>query len=98
MKFLPREREYDDIIPLNMIYNRGTGYGKDDLTIVYKDLASGQKRVEILERPMIEVWIVKPEFRNYDYVRNFMETSKCYPLTVHYATRFHEIAKELNLH
>lgn len=97
MKFLPREREYDDIIPLNMIYNRGTGYGKDDLTIVYKDLASGQKRVEILERPMIEVWIVKPEFRNYDYVRNFMETSKCYPLTVHYATRFHEIAKELNL-
>lgn len=97
MKFLPREREYDDIILLNMIYNRGTGYGKDDLTIVYKDLASGQKRVEILERPMIEVWIVKPEFRNYDYVRNFMETSKCYPLTVHYATRFHEIAKELNL-
>lgn len=97
MKFLPREREYDDIIPLNMIYNRGTGYGKDDLTIVYKDLASGQKRVEILERPMVEVWIVKPEFRNYDYVRNFMETSKCYPLTVHYATRFHEIAKELNL-
>ena len=97
MKFLPKEREYDDIIPLNMIYNKGDGYGKDDLTIVYKDLASGQKRVEIIPHPKIEVWIVKPEYRNYDYVRNFMDAEKCYPIQVHYANRFNEIAKELKL-
>lgn len=97
MKFLPKEREFDDLIPINFIYNRGEKYGQDDLTIVYKDLNSGQKRVEIIPKPQIIVYIVKPEYRNYDYIRNFMEMDKCYPLKVHYASRFYEIAKELKL-
>lgn len=97
MKILPQDRYYNDIIPINIIYNRGQNITDDDITIVYKDLQTGEKKVHIEKRPTMDVYIVKPEFRTYTHIRNFMEISQCYPLRVHYATRYAEIAKELGL-
>jgi len=97
MKILPEDKYYNDIIPINVIYNRGKNIADDDICIVYKDLVTGEKKVHIEKRPMIEVYIVKPEYRNYTHVRNFMDIDHCYPLKVHYASRFAEIAKEMHL-
>lgn len=80
-----------------MIYDRGKKFGQDNIVIIYKDLETGEKLVHSIDRPMIEVYIVKPEFRNYSYVKNFIDIESCYPLRVHYASRWTEIAKEMGL-
>ena len=43
LKFLPPELVTPNIIPLNFIYDKGSDFGNDTLTIIFKDKISGQK-------------------------------------------------------
>lgn len=99
MKFLPRELVTPNIIPLNFIYDRGTEFGNDSLTIIFKDNESGFKASYTINNPGIEAYFVKPEYRTFDNDRShhWYPIEKCYKKVVPYATRFHEAAKELGL-
>ena len=95
MKLLPEDRYYNDIIPINIIYDKGKSLTDDNVCIVYKDLATGEKSIQMIHRPEMEVYIVKPEHRNYTHIRNFFEKDKCYVFRCHYSTRYAEIAREM---
>lgn len=98
MKFLPRELVRPHIIPLNIFYTCPPDFSEDDvLTIIYKDQDSLQKFVFEIKNPKIEIYIVKPEFRNYDYMRDYIEISQCDVYRVSYRSRWREAAKILKL-
>lgn len=99
MRFLPEERVTKNIIPLNFIYDRGEGFGNDTLTIIYKDNESGMKSFHVVHKPQIEIYIVKPEFREgmTGQSRHWFPIDKCDKYTVPYQSRFHEAAKILRL-
>ena len=98
MKFLPRELEAPNLLPLNFIYDRGEGFGNDSLTIIFKNADTGQKCSHTIHKPKIEIYIVKPEFRvNEGLTRHWYPIEKCDKYTVPYASRFYEAAKILGL-
>lgn len=99
MKFLPLNLEGKNLIPLNIMYDSGTDYKSEDdlLDIVFKDLDTGQQHVMSIWHPEYEVWIVKPEYRTFDYFKNWIERDKCYPVKVHYKSRNWELGKVLGL-
>lgn len=99
MKFLPPEMESDHIIPLNFIYDRGTDYGNDTLTIIFKDVLSGMKSAYTIKQPVIEAYIVKPEYRNFGDQQSlhWYPIDKCTVHKVKYMSRYYEAAKILGL-
>lgn len=97
MKILPEDRYYNELMPINMIYDRGPDVFHDRIFIIYKDLGTGEKKIHQIDRPFIEVYIVKPEYRMFDYVKNFVHIDQCYRFKCHYATRYAEIGKEMGI-
>lgn len=105
MKFLPKEMENRVLMPIKFQYERiplenPTPYNKDTdvLYVTYKDMESNEKHVEIIEKPMIEIYIVKPEFRGTpmapaDRFRDYIELEYLQVHKVHYRTRKAEAAK-----
>lgn len=102
MKFLPLEWTRPHMIPINLTYynplaNGGTFNDPDVLTIVYKDQDTGDKIVYDLQNPKMEIYIVKPEYRDYEHMRDMIEMKYCDKYVVPYRTRWHEAAKILKL-
>lgn len=105
MKFLPKEMENRMLMPIKFQYERRplenpTPYNKDIdvLYITYKDMESHEKFVEIIEKPMVEIYIVKPEYRGTDVApsdrfRDYIELEYLEVHKVHYRTRRAEAAK-----
>lgn len=99
MKFLDGVFDNKNIMPINIYYNRGTYEKNDDdfIDIIYKDMDTGKKHVQVIENPKVEIWITKPEYRDYEHIRNFVSKDMCYPIYVHYKTRYFEVARELGV-
>ena len=98
MRFLPEDEYYNDIIPLNIIYSNRDNFNEPDvLTVIYKDIVTDQKKVIHITNPEIEVYIVKPQYRDYDYYRDWFEIAKCDAVKVHYRTRWSELAKIMHI-
>ena len=98
MKFLPVTLDNSNLMLLNTYYHPGTNdYTTldDTLDIIYKDMDTGKKYVETIHGPKIEIYITKPEYRNYDTMQDFMLIDKCTKYTMPYKTRFKHIAEIL---
>lgn len=99
MKFLPPNMEGKKLMPLHVYYSRGDykTYDDDILDFVYKDMETGKKYVQTINNPMIEVWILKPELRNFSYIPNFMKKKNCICYKVHYKSRYKEVSDILGI-
>lgn len=103
MKFLNNIREDQNIVPLKIMYNDNyNGQNNDMISIVYKDIDTGQKHVENIENPVYELYIVKPEFRNEAnvsgrYIHDVLPIDKCDKYTVRYKWRAHFAAEKLGI-
>lgn len=99
MKFLNPAVAGGNIMPLNIYYERSTDYKTNDdtLLLIYKDMDTGKKYVESIVNPVYEVWITKEEYRDYNYMKDWIERDKCYPVKVHYRTRNAELGKVLGI-
>ena len=101
MKFLNDTFNRKDIMPLNIYYNRGShnwAVPDDVIDIIFKDMETGSKYVETITNPIIEIWVVKPEFRNkYTFIHDYYPKPECFPILVHYKNRFAELSKALNI-
>jgi len=98
MKFLPRALDSSNLMILKTYYNSGTkdfSTPDDVLDIVYKDLDTGKIYVESIPNPKIEIYIVKPEKRNYEYYKVFLPVEDCDRYLVSYKFRYAEVAKIL---
>lgn len=100
MQFLTRFTPGDHLMLLNILYYDPHDFKKDDvLMIVYKNMDTDEIYVENIKRPKIEVWIVKPEYRNTigrisrDYYKEIYMEPYIFP----YRSRYISIAKVLGL-
>jgi hypothetical protein len=98
MRFLPKTLDGSNLMLLNTYYDQGTPDNNtpdDVLDIIYKDMDTGKKYVETIRNPKIEIYIVKPEYRTFEYMRNFNALEECTKYTMPYKSRFKHIAEIL---
>lgn len=95
MKFLPERIDKNNIMLNDIIYVGPNKENKTDcLYIIYKDLKSGEKKLETIEKPEIEIYFVKEEYRNFTTNRTFFELDKCDKHTCEYNSLPWYIAKQ----
>ena len=101
MRFLKGvDPEVNNVMLLNILYFNERNYAEDDvLSIVYKDMDTGEKYIENIVRPEIDVYIVKEECRQLVqntvrdwYPKDWMEIHR-----VRYRDRYRQIARILDL-
>lgn len=99
MKFLKNVHDGMNVMPLNFLYHNERNYELDDaIDIIYKDMDSGEVIVETIEKPEIEVWVVKPEYRKYiNTPRDYLKMEILEPHRVRYRNRYAQIGKILGL-
>lgn len=99
MKFLMNVTPDRHVMPLDIKYFPGTyakGYIPDDyIDILYKDMDTGDKIVETIMCPKIEIWITKPEYRTYTHIRDTFPKEKCDRYYITYKNRYNEVANIL---
>ena len=63
-----------DLLLCDMIYQRGSKQTnwKDYLTVEYRDLVKNTKEKMVIEEPTINLFVVKPEYRNFRKARHFL--------------------------
>ena len=94
MKFLSRALDNSNLMLLRTYYDPGTkDYSTPDdvLDIIYKDIDTGKHYVESIRNPKIEIYVVKPEYRTFDYYKNFVDIDKCNKYLVPYKSRMKAI-------
>ena len=95
MKFLPDNINKDDIMLLDVKYVRGNKSNDytDTLYIVYKEISTGTKKLYTINKPEIDIYFTKEEFRDYDYNKTFMELEKTEKIRCRYTSIPWTIAK-----
>lgn len=101
LKFLTNITELQHLMPLNIIYTDNDKYNmesKDDfIDILYKDMDTGKKYVETILHPNIEIWITKPEYRTYSYIRNWSTKEELQSHIVPFKERYKYAANILGI-
>lgn len=70
MKYLKQKyTRTEDLMLINILYNKPSKVNNftDSIDVIYKDLSTGKKYLEHIINPPMEIYITKPEYRNYDY-------------------------------
>lgn len=67
----------------------------DFLYIIWKDLKSNQKHLQIVPEPMMDIYFEKPEFRNHAYVKNYARIEEVEKKTVKYKNILYAIVDEM---
>ena len=101
MKFLSRAADNAKLMPINFQY---IDSGDEDVIyIAYKDINTGEKYVEAIKSPKIDIYIVKPEYRGIEHIapknrmRDFIEAKYLEKRSVRYKYRKYEAAKILGI-
>lgn len=72
---------------------------RDALAILFKDMTTGQKFVQTIDKPKYEVYVVKPEYRSkVNIMEAWMEQEFCDKVTVSYHWRDRELAEYMHCH
>ena len=98
MKFLKNVPNGMNVMPLNFMYHSYPQFTTDAIDIVYKIIETDEIVVETIEEPKIEVWIVKPEYRDkITTMRDYLSKEVLDPYQVRYRNRYAEIGKILGI-
>ena len=62
--------------------------------MIWKDLDSGEKHLEAIKNPPINVYFTKPEYRNYDYNKTEESKDHLYKRTIRYKDVLYAVAEE----
>ena len=80
---------------INMVYSRPSKMTdwKDYLVVIYRDLITGKKEKIVFEDPMINLYVVKDEYRTFRKPRHFLPMDQLEVHPVKYRNVLFEIAK-----
>lgn len=97
MRFLKQKNtRTEDLMLINIIYNypmKETDWS-DSIDVIYKDLSTGEKVLEHIMNPEMEVYFTKPEYRNYDYNKFVLPIDQVEPVRITCKSTEKDIAKE----
>lgn len=69
MKYLEQKfTKTENLMLINIIYNKPSKNNDfiDSIDVIYKDISTGKKYLEHIENPPMEIYVTKPEYRDYD--------------------------------
>lgn len=97
MGFIRGYQDGDNITLLNIIYhkpikNENGKYGKDSLDIIFKDMNTGEKKVQHIVSPKYTYWMTN-EGIPVDYCKMFIEKDKVHPIECEYTDLKKSIAE-----
>ena len=69
----------------------------DKLMVVWKDLDTGQKYLNVTDSPSMDIYFTKPEFRNHTYNKNYESIDRLERRRVKYRNIPYEIADEMGV-
>lgn len=67
---------------------------KDYLYIIWKNLDTGKKELEVIPEPQMEIYFSKPEYRNFNYIKTYERLEHVDKKVVKYRDIPFEIAKD----
>lgn len=67
----------------------------DYLYIIWKNLDTGEKFLNIVPEPMMDIYFEKPELRTHEYNKNYERLENTYKRTVKYKDIIYEIANDM---
>lgn len=74
--------------------NRQAGF-KDYLYIIWKDVTTEKKYLEIVEEPMMKIYFEKPEYRNHKYIKKYEKMEAVEEKAVKYKDILFSIADDI---
>lgn len=74
--------------------NRKKGH-KDYLYIIWKDLDTLEKHLEVVPEPMVDIYFEKPEYRNHNYNKNYQKIECLDKTTVKYHDIVYSIVNDM---
>jgi len=67
----------------------------DYLYLIWKDLKTGEKHLQVIPEPMIDIYFEKPEFRNHTFSKTYERVEHLNKKTVKYKDIIFEIANDM---
>lgn len=67
----------------------------DYLYVIYKDLDTGKKKLQVTPEPLIDIYFEKPEIRNHLHNKNYERIENLEKRTVKYKDIIYEIVKDM---
>lgn len=67
----------------------------DYLYIIWKDLDTGEKHLEVIPEPMMTIYFEKDEVRNHSYSKNYARTEDLNPVSCKYKDIIYRIADDM---
>ena len=67
----------------------------DYLYIVWRDTETGEKHLQIIEKPKIDIYFEKNEFRNHNYCKNYARIETLDKVTCEYSKVIPTIVNEI---
>lgn len=67
----------------------------DYLYIIWKDLDTNQKHLQVIPEPRMDIYFEKPEFRNHDYNKTYAKIEECNKVNVKYKDIIYAIAEDM---
>ena len=99
MEFMGKNFNKEKYSLINVLYQRDRdddGKFIDAMLIIYKDNETGEKLSKVIKNPDYEYYVTKPEYRNYDYNKAFIEIEQVDPVVCKYNSLVFDIAKNTN--
>lgn len=93
MKFLGDGIDCSNLILLDVKYARNTS-NEDYVMLLFKNVVTGRKMVYNIKNPKVEIYFVKPEYRNFKYNQTAISKEKLYSMQVPYKDVCKTIANE----
>ena len=85
----------DNAMLLDIQYVKATAECKTDyLYIIWKNLDTGRKELKVIEKPKMEIYFEKPEFRNFNYIKSYERIENLDKRVVYYKDILFEIARD----
>lgn len=99
MDFMGKNFDKENHSLINVLYQRDRdddGKFKDAMLIIYKNNETGEKLSKVIKNPEYTYYVTKPEYRNYDYNKAFIELEQVDPITCQYKNLVFDIADNTN--
>lgn len=73
------------------ISDKATSDGSDALIACVKDMDTGESRLQIVENPKTQVFVLKEPLRNFEFAREYVRLSDCDMYIVPYKNQYQEL-------
>lgn len=89
------EKESSMLLDIQYIKANKKEGNTDYLYVIWKDLKTNEKHLQVIPEPMMDIYFEKPEFRNHSYSKNYAKLEEVEKKTVRYKDILYAIVDDM---